>query len=168
MGQKRSFDSDNKQDLDGPFGEPVKNMLNSSFDMTVDANGTVVMVRSEKKEATNPDDRLAIIFNMLKDITDAVYPPKKGNASFFKVFPNRPVSQGESWVESGQDESGKYTTEYTLSEILDSTIVVDFKGTSTTTTKSTMMGREAVTTLNSTSTGKIIIEGVNGLVREKT
>src|SRR5688572_7492688 len=55
MGQKRSFDSDNKQDLEGPFGEPVKNMLNSNFDMIVDGNGTVVMVKSEKKEATNPD-----------------------------------------------------------------------------------------------------------------
>ena len=104
---------------------------------------------------------------MLKDITDAVYPPKKGEASFFKIFPDKPITKGESWMESGQDESGKYNTEYILSEILDSTIVVDFKGASTTTTKSTMMGREAITTLNSTSTGKIILDGVSGLIREK-
>ena len=168
MGQKRAFESDKKEDLEDPFNEPVKNMLNSAYDMTIDTNGMVVMVKAEKKEASLPDDRLAIIFKMLKDITDAVYPPKKGTASFFKIFPDKPITKGERWVESGQDETGKYSTEYTLSEVLDSTIVVDFKGTSTTTTKSTMMGREAITMLNSTSTGKIILDSVSWLIREKS
>ena len=167
MGQKRSFDSDNKNDMEGPFGEPVKGMLGSSFEMTLDETGNVVMTSSGKKEAPSPDDRLAIIFNMLKDITDAVYPPKKGSGSFFKVFPARPVNKGDIWTESGENETGKYNTEYTLSEVLDSTIVVDFKGTSTTTTKNTLMGREAVTTLNSTNSGKIILDGVTRLIREK-
>jgi hypothetical protein len=30
-----------------------------------------------------------------------------------------------------------------------------------------MMGRETITTLNSTSSGKIILDGVSGLIREK-
>jgi len=168
MGQKRSFDSDNKTDIQGPFGDPVKSMLSSTFSMTLDEKGKVVMVNSGKKEAPVPDDRLAIIFNMLKDITDAVYPPKKGESSFFKVFPDKPaVNKGDVWTESGQDETGKYSTEYILSDVLDSSIIVDFKGISTTTTKNMVMGREAVTTLNSTSTGKIILDGVNGLIREK-
>ena len=167
MGQKRSFDSDNKNDMQGPFGGPVNNMLGSSFDVTLDETGNVVTVSSGKKEAPAPDDRLAIIFNMLKDITDAVYPPKKGSSSFFKVFPGRAVNKGDVWTESGENEAGKYNTEYTLSEILDSTIVVDFKGTSTTTTKNIVMGREAVTTLNSTNSGKIILDGVTKLIKEK-
>ncbi len=167
MGQKKSFDSDNKNDMQGPFGEPVKSMLGSSFDMTVDETGNVLMVSSGKKEAPAPDERLAIIFNMLKDITDAVYPPKKGAGSFFKVFPARQVNKGDVWTESTEDETGKYNTEYTLSEVLDSTIVVDFKGTSTTTTKNMVMGREAVTTLNSTNSGKIVLDGLTMLVREK-
>jgi hypothetical protein len=167
MGQKRSFDSDNKNDMEGPFGEPVKSMLGSSFDMTLDETGNVVMVNSGKKETPAPDERLAIIFNMLKDITDAVYPPKKGAASFFKVFPARQVNKGDVWTESEEDETGKYNTEYTLSEVSDSTIVVDFKGTSTTTTKNMVMGREAVTTLNSTNNGKIVLDGSTRLVREK-
>ena len=168
MGQKRSFDSDNKSDMEGPFGEPVKNMLSSPFDMTLDENGNVITVNSGKKSTPAPDDRLAIIFNMLKDITDAVYPPKKGSESFFKVFPARPVNKGDVWTDSAQDETGKYNIEYTLSDVIDSTIVVDFKGSSTTTTKSMVMGREAVTTLNSTNSGKIILDGINGLIREKT
>ena len=168
MGQKRAFDSDNKNDMQGPFGEPVERMLNSTFVVTLDETGNIVTTNPGKKEVPAPDDRVAIIFNMLKDITDAVYPPKKGSSSFFKVFPGKPINKGEAWTASGEDEAGKYNTEYTLSEILDSTIVVDFKGSSTTTTKNTVMGREAVTTLNSTNTGKIILDSVNGLIREKT
>ena len=168
MGQKRTFDSDNKNDMEGPFGEAVKSMLSPGFDMTLDETGKVIAVNSGKKQAIAPDDRLAIIFNMLKDITDAIYPPKKGSNSFFKVFPDRAINKGDVWTESGQDESGKYNTEYTLSEVMDSTIVVDFKGASTTTTKNMVMGREAITTLNSTSSGKIILDGISGLVREKS
>jgi len=167
MGQKRSFDSDNKNDMQGPFGDPVKSMLGSGFDVTLDETGNVLSVTSGKKEVPAPDDRLAIIFNMLKDITEAVYPPKKGGGSFFKVFPARQLTVGDVWTESGEDETGKYKTDYTLSEVLDSTIVVNFKGTSTTTTKTIVMGREAVTTLNSTNSGKIIIDGVSRVIREK-
>src|SRR6187431_2056314 len=56
MGQKRSFDSDNKNDMEGPFGEPVKGMLGSSFEMTLDETGNVVMTSSGKKEAPSADD----------------------------------------------------------------------------------------------------------------
>ena len=31
MGQKRSFDSDNEKDMEGPFSEPVKNILSKTF-----------------------------------------------------------------------------------------------------------------------------------------
>ena len=167
MGQKRSFDSDNKTDADGPLGETVKSILNKNFDMTIDPNGKVLTIRPEKMESVKADDRSAIVFNMLKDITDVVYPPKKGDASFLKILPNKATNKGETWVESGQNESGKFSTQYTLTDITDSTIVVDFKGTALTTSKATMMGMETNTTMNSTSTGKIILDKTTGLIKEK-
>jgi hypothetical protein len=168
MGQKRSFDSDNKKDMDGPFGETVKNILNKNFDMIIDPKGKVLMIRPEKIEPVKTDDRSAIVFNMLKDITDVVYPPKKGEASFFKILPDKVTNKGESWTEAGQNESGKFTTEYTLRDITDSTIIVDFKGTALTTSKATMMGMETLTTMNSTSMGKIILDKTTGIIKEKT
>jgi Family of unknown function (DUF6263) len=168
MGQKRSFDSDNETDLNGPFGEPVKNLMNKEFNITIDPNGKALMVQPEKSERVKADDRLTMVFTMLKDITDVVYPPEKGEASFFKILPAKETSKGESWTGSGQDENGKFSNEYTLTEITDSTIIVDFKGTAVTTNKATMMGTETSTTMNSTITGKIILDKTTGIIKEKT
>ena len=168
MGQKRSFDSDIKKDMDGPFGETVKNILSKNFDMTIDPNGKVLTIGYERTEPVKADDRVAIVFNMLKDITEVVYPPKKGEASFFKILPDKSINKGETWTEAGQNESGKFSTEYTLTDITDSTILVNFKGTAFTTTKATMMGMETNTAMNSTSTGKIILDKRTGLIKEKT
>jgi hypothetical protein len=168
MGQKRSFDSDNEKDMAEQFGEPVKNILNKKFDVIIDANGKVVTIRPEKMEPVKADERLAIVLNMLKDITDIAYPPQKGEASFFKVLPANETAKGESWTDSIQNETGKFKTIYTLSAIMDSTIVIDFKGNATTVSKVMMMGRETTTTMNSSSTGKIILDGVTRIVKEKT
>ena len=168
MGQKRSFDSDNETDRKGPFGETVKSLLSKDFNMIIDPNGKALMIQPEKSEPVQADDRLTIVFTMLKDITDVVYPPKKGEASFFKILPGKETSKGENWTESGQNENGKFSNEYTLTEITDSTIIVDFKGSAVTTTKATLMGMETSTSMNSTSTGKIILDKTTGIIKEKT
>lgn len=168
MGQKRSFDSDNEKDMADQFGEPVKDILNKKFDMTIDVNGKVLTINPEKKEPVKADERLAIVLNMLKDITDIAYPPEKEESSFFKVLPIKETAKGESWTDSIQNETGKFKTVYTLSGITDSTIVVDFKGNATTVSKAMMMGRETVTTMNSTTSGKIILDRATGIVKEKT
>ena len=167
MGQKRSFNSGNETDMTGQFGEPVKNILSKKFDVIVDPNGKVLTIRPEKMDTLKADERLAIVLNMLKDITDVVYPPQKGEASFFKVLPINETAKGESWTDSLQNETGKFKTIYTLSAITYSTIVVEFTGNATTISKAMMMGRETTTTMNSTSIGKIILDKTTGIVKEK-
>jgi hypothetical protein len=168
MGQKRSFDSDNKKDLDGFFGAPIKDILGKTYDMIIDPNGKVLVVKPEKLELAKPDDRMAIVLNMLKDVTNVVYPPGKNESSFFKVLPEKEISLNEGWVESSEDVNGKIKTSYTLSAITDSTMVVDFKGTSVTNTKAEIMGGPTSTTLNNSFNGKIILNKTTGMVREKT
>lgn len=167
MGQKRSFDSDNEKDMAGQFGDHVKKILGTKFEMTIDPFGIVTIIRPEKIEPVIADERQAIVLNMLKDITDIVYPPQKGEASFFKILPASETVKGESWADSLQNETGKYKTVYTLSGITDSTIIVDFNGTAATVSKAIMMGRETITTMNSTSSGKIILNKESGIMKEK-
>lgn len=168
MGQKRSFDSDNEKDMAEQFGEPVKNLLNKKFDITIDPNGKVIMAKPAKATIEKTDERLTIVLNMLKDITDVAYPPQKGEASFFKILPSAATATGESWTDSLQNETGRYKTTYTLSGITDSTVIVDFKTYATTVSKSLIMGRETTTTMNSNSTGKIVLDKATGIVKEKT
>lgn len=168
MGQKRSFDSENKKDMDGQFGPIIKDILTKSFDLIIDTAGKVLLVKPEKSELSKADDRLAIVMNMLKDVTNVVYPPKKNEASFFKILPDKDVGLNESWTEAMEDSTGKFNTVYTLSGITDSTLVVDLKGNSVTTTKAEMMGQQIITTMNNTFTGKIILDRITGIIREKT
>jgi len=141
--------------------------LSKKFDVTIDQNGRVLGVSPEKKDSAKVDERLTLIMNMLKDITDVVYPPKKGEPGFFKVLPPAEKMIGESWIDSLQNETGKFKTTYTLSGITDSTILVDFTGTATTVVKAMMMGREAITSMNGTSNGKVILDKATGIVKEK-
>lgn len=167
MGQKRSFDSDNSSDMDGFFGAPVKDILNKKFDITINPNGKTLAVKPDKTDSIKTDERFAIVFNMLKDITNAVYPPKKGEASFFKILPDKQSRKGDTWADSIQNETGKFKTIYTLTDITDSSIIIDFRGNSVTTSKAMMMGRETTTTMNSTHSGKIILDKLTGIIKEK-
>ena len=168
MGQKRNFDSNNEKDLNGPFGKPVKELLEKKYDMVIDATGNTLMALPEKVELTKSDPRMGIIVNMMKEVFDLVQPPAKGSPSFFKVLPDTEVGVGEPWTASYKLENGKMDAAFSISSITDTTIVVDFATTSATVTKAEMMGNEVVTTMNSKSTGKIIVDRATGILREKT
>lgn len=168
MGQKRSFDSNQEKDLNGPFGKPVKELLEKKFDIIVDTAGTTLMALPEKIELTAGDQRMALIQGMMKDVFNLVQPPKKGTASFFKVLPDNATGKGEPWTVSTTLDNGKMDAAYSISDINDSTIVVDFATTSNTISKAEVMGNETTTTMNNKSTGKIIIDRATGILREKT
>ena len=167
MGQKRSFDSDNEKDMNGQFGKPIKEVLAKKFDMIIDTAGKVLMVAPEKVDTAKMDDRLAIITNMLKDVLDVVQPPQKGSASFFKVLPETETGKGDKWADTLVNGSIKSITTYTLTDINDSTIIINLVGNSVTVTKAQMMGNETTTSMNNKTTGAITVDRLSGIVREK-
>ena len=168
MGQKKSFDSKNEKDLNGQFGGPIKDVLTKKYDIIVDPTGKTMMAIPEKITLAQGDSRLAIVTTMLKDVLDIVQPPQKGKASFFKILPDNEVGKGDTWTESSLTENGKFDAAYTLSDITDSTIVVDFVSSSATISKAEMMGSEMTTRMNNKSTGKIILDKTTGILKEKT
>ena len=167
MGQKRSFNSERKADLDGQFGDPVKKILSKKFDLVVDEYGNVITTKPETIEPVKTDEHLSIVLNMISDISDMVYPPQKGTASFFKVLPDNEIAVGDIWSDSIQTGTGNLKTIYTLAGVTDSTILVDFKTSGLTIAKTTMMGRETTTTLNNTGTGNIVIDRATGIIKQK-
>lgn len=168
MGPRRSFDSKEEKDMKGPFGKPMKEMLEKTYDVIVDTNGKTLMVFPEKFKFSETDNQMAIINNLLKDVMDIVQPPQKGKSSFFKVFPDTAITKGGTWTESYSNENGSVNTAYVLTEITDSTILVDFVSNSVTVSKAVMMGSETTTTMNNKSTGKIILDKFTGIIREKS
>jgi hypothetical protein len=168
MGQKLHVDSDKEKDMNGQFGKSIKELLDKKYDIIIDTSGKVLMALPEKLDIKQSDNRMAIINSMLKDVMDLVQPPKKGNPSFFQLMPPEGISKGEAWTTSSFENGGKADGTYTLADINDSTLVVDFVINSVTITKADMMGNETTTTLNNKSTGKIILDRNTNIIREKT
>lgn len=167
MGQKLKVDSDKEKDMNGQFGKSIKELLDKKYDIIIDSAGKVLMALPEKLDIKQTDNRMAIINSMLKDITELVQPPKKGSPSFFQLFPPEGVSKGDEWTLTTMENGGKSDALYKLSDINDSTIVVDFIINSTTITKADMMGTETTTTMNNKSTGKIILDRNTNIIKEK-
>lgn len=170
MGQKQSFDSDLPKDLNGQFGKPVKEMLEKKYDMIIDPFGKVLMTMPDSFNSSLNDNRMAIISSMMKDVTEILQPPKKGKGSLFWVIPEKEggVGVGDSWTESGETATEKFDATYVISTINDTTVVVDFTGSSTTIMKAEMMGNETTTIMKNKSTGKIIIDKETGIIKEKS
>jgi hypothetical protein len=168
MGQKRSFDSKEEKDLNGMMGKPIKDILSKNYDMVIDPSGKLLMAMPEKITLSETDSRLAIITTMLKDVLDIVQPPQKDKPGLFNILPDQPLSKGNTWTTSIQESNGKIESAYIISDINDSTIVVDFNSSSQTVNKAEMMGTETTTTLNNKSTGKIYFDRATGIMKEKT
>ena len=169
MGQSRPFDSDDEKDMKGPLGKPIQETLKQTFDMVIDPSGKVLMVQPEKIAPAEMDERMKLITSMLKDILDVVQPPQKNANSFFKILPDKEVGKMDTWTDSMETSEGKFNNVYTVSDITDSTIIVDLQGTSTTTSKLEIMtGMEIITTLNNKTTGKMILDRSSGIVKQKS
>lgn len=168
MGQEKSFDSDNPKDRQGPLGKQFDEILGKQYDIIIDSSGKTLMTIPEKIELSKEDERMVIITNMLKDLTNTVYPPKKGNASFFSVLPAREISVGDSWTETVDTDTEQSTTINTLAAITDSVITVTFKTKATLVIHSQMMGVEAKTNLENMTTGFILLDKATGIIREKS
>ena len=167
MGPKRSFDSDEEKDMKGPFGKPMKEMVEKTYDIIIDGNGKTLLALPEKIQFAEMDNQMAIISSLLKDVIDLVQPPQKGKNSFLKVLPDSAKSKGGTWLENYENENGKFNTAYILTDITDSTIIIDFAANSVTSNKAVMMGSETTTIMTNKSTGKIILDRMSGIIREK-
>ena len=100
MGQKMNFDSNDEKDMNGPFGKPIKEMLEKTYDIIIDPAGKTLMAMPEKIELAETDNQMAIITSMLKDVIDLVQPPQKGKPSFFKILPDSETGKGDTWTTS--------------------------------------------------------------------
>jgi hypothetical protein len=166
MGRKSSFDSDNKKDISGQWGEPVKKMLAKKYDMVMDPAGKVMKVNPESFPADQTDERLVLVMNMLKDLTTVTEPPKKGEAGFFQVLPEKTPVEGDTWTSQSAIGEDLSTTSYKILSITDSLITIGIQTNGKSKTRAEIMGMESVTILTSITTGTILVNRQTGIIRE--
>lgn len=167
MGKERSFSSDKKNDKAENTEQLFPGLMERSFEITIDPAGKTIITKPESIQTVPSQENAIVIAGMLKELIAALYPPKKGNASFFSVLPGYEVGIGDSWTDSVVTDTERSLAEYKLTNITDSTIEVDLKMNSTTAETTEVMGRASKTSLKTTTSCKIILDKSTGILQEK-
>jgi hypothetical protein len=169
MGQSQSFDSDKKDDLNGDIGKMVSNTLNEKYSMDVDPSGKVLLVKQDAaQKPSSQEEQAAGMMGMILGRVGNMSAPKTGDATIFKILPGRQVKKGDTWTEEDKDSTGSRKANYTITDISDKEILVDFTEEGALSTTQEMMGQEATINVNSKSNGKIILDKVTGILKQKT
>lgn len=169
MGRNESFDSDKPDDVKSDIGKMMGSALNQKYTMTVDAAGSVTAVKEdENKQKNKSGDESAGLGMFLGTMGTGTSMPKVGDATLFKILPDKEVGKGDTWKTESADESGKKTTTYTITDITDNDILIDFTEDGTLNTKQQIMGQDAAFEVKSKSSGKIVLDRKTGLLKQKT
>ena len=168
MGRNETFDSDNADDLKDNIGKMIKPILDKKYTVTVNTTGTVTSVKDDVDKKSKSSNNNAMIGMMMGGAGSDMSTPKIGDATLFKILPDHEVGKGDTWKSESSSESGKRTTTYTIADITDNDVLIDFTEESTLTNKQQMMGQDASVDVKSKSTGKIILDRKTGLLKQKT
>ena len=156
MGQEMNFDSDKKEDLDGPLGAGMKNVLNVPQDIVVDKQGKVVEKKGDTT-ASGMNEMMNITASMMKGQPYPLLLPLPGHA----------IKQGETWVDSsGNNATLKAITTYTVKGISKDEVLLDFS--SQVAKKGTMeqQGMQIDMDMAGTIKGTASYEAVTGLLKK--
>jgi Family of unknown function (DUF6263) len=165
MGQDFHFDSNKPEDLQGEIGKNMEGYLKSKYTLTVDDKGNITSVVNP--DSARKNDEAGMLAGMLSQMDFGADAPKAGEASVFKVLPDRDISKGESWVDSSSDESGKKAARYTVQSISDKEVVLEVAEKGTLHTTQQIMGFDTKISSESTSSGTITIDRQTGMLKQK-
>lgn len=159
-----SFDSENESDMKGEGGKAMEKALKNKYKMVVDQWGKVVSVQADDNNPNTDAPKGDMMADMITQMSDGMTLPKPGDASEFSILPAREISKGGTWT----DTTGGKNFNYTLSDVTDSDLIINFTGTSTTRKTQEANGMEMVISSKDNSTGTILLDRKTGLVKEKT
>jgi hypothetical protein len=170
MGGSQSFDSEKESDMNGEMGKMFKKSLKNKYTITVDPTGKITAVKADddnpNAKKTEEDQAAQMVSGQLGLNMDL---PKEGDLTVFKLLSEKEVGQGSSWIDSSSSTEGKKVmTNYTVSGITNTEILLDYSSTIDTHTTQQMMGQEATINLKDKVTGKVILDRKTGLLKQKT
>jgi hypothetical protein len=168
MGKDYTIDSDNKADMEGQFGEPIKKIIEQKYEFTIDGSGKIIRVKTDEKKKKN-DDASGMMGMMMPGMDAAAALPIAGNPSVFKFLPDgREVAQGDTWTDSINTADNQTRTTYVAKGITDSEILLDFTQDGTTKTSQSAMGMNIDATATSKTTGTVTLDRASGIIKQRT
>lgn len=167
MGPSQSYDSDKDADRNGEIGKMLEKTLKSKYTVTIDPMGKIVAVKSDKDTSKSEDADMADL--MASQLGMNSTNPKVGEASSFKILPDKAVGVGDTWMDSSAAEGQTRKTTYTVKNITDKDIVLDYNEVININTTQQLMGAmEATIKTTDKTTGTITLDRATGLLKQKT
>jgi hypothetical protein len=114
MGQEQQFDTDKKEDMEGPMGAGFRDRVNKTKEYTVDTKGIITSI----KDTSGKKEDVSGMAGMMTTLSQAV---EKEGARFmlFANIPPKGVKLGDTWVDSVSigDGATKTISTYTLKSL---------------------------------------------------
>ena len=168
MGNTMSFDSQSEKDLNGQLGAPVKDLLSKKYNLVIDASGNTLMAMNEGASTGKAGAEAGMLAQFVSGLTELTQAPKQGEASFFKVLPATEVGVGDAWTNTIDRNGTKIEEAYSIAEINENFITLNYLSNSNSTTVQENMGMEVTITMKNKSEGKIKVDRKSGILKEKT
>ena len=167
MGNTMSFDSQSEKDLNGQLGAPVKDLLSKKYNLVIDASGNTLMAMNEGASTGKAGAEAGMLAQFVSGLTELTQAPKQGEASFFKVLPATEVGVGDAWTNTIDRNGTKIEEAYSIAEINENFITLNYLSNSNSTTVQENMGMEVTITMKNKSEGKIKVDRKSGILKEK-
>jgi len=168
MGNTMNFDSQSEKDLNGQLGAPVKDLLSKKYNLVIDASGNTLMAMNEGASTGKAGAEAGMLAQFVSGLTELTQAPKQGEASFFKVLPATEVGVGDAWTNTIDRNGTKIEEAYSIAEINENFITLNYLSNSNSTTVQENMGMEVTITMKNKSEGKIKVDRKSGILKEKT
>ncbi len=161
MGNEQNFDSDKKEDLDGPIGQTVKDKIGVAREYKLNKDGVITAL----PEAAKKDDPNSMMGGVMGG---AMEDELIGNTySALIAIPAAGVKVGDSWNDSTITKENKVRNTYTLKQVNGNDAVVDVKGTLNVDREMEQQGMAMQMSMNGTITGELTFDTKSGLIKAR-
>ncbi len=161
MGNEQNFDSDKKEDLDGPIGQTVKDKIGVAREYKLNKDGVITAL----PEAVKKDDPNSMMGGVMGG---AMEDELVGNTySALIAIPASGVKVGDSWNDSTITKENKVRNTYTLKQVNGNDAVVDVKGTLNVDREMEQQGMAMQMSMNGTITGELTFDTKSGLIKTR-
>ena len=170
MGKTEKFDSEKEEDMKGEGGKMAEKALKNKYTMKVDGSGKILDVKADddnpnKAPAAKNDDMMG----GLEGIMDGFDLPKAGDRLQLSILPAQEINKGSTWADTtaaSKDEKRK--ANYTVTNITDNEILIDFTEEVAAKMVKENMGMEINIDKKDNSTGKITLDRKTGFLKQQT
>lgn len=161
VGQNVNFDSEKKEDMDGPVGSAIKGYINHPQPVVMDQSGNIIIAKEDDStKATDSSKQAEIVLKQLGDPREQGFGAKM---AFLPVPKN--IAQGNIWQDSTSGNGVIRLTKYEVKSINGNIATISISGTEKRDTKMEINNMEISTKTMDTFTGEGTVDITTGVVQ---